>query len=87
MRKVVWDFFIGIPAGALLSAIMYKGGDTLIGGTTAILISGAIFLGIVKLCERVSFYTEGYLKDKNLLNALNELDYSFTDEDNSKESF
>lgn len=78
-KSKVFDFFIGVPIGALISAFMYKGSNTLINETIMIVFIGIIIIFLVKIIRIISFYSDGYWKDKKMLNALNEIEYSMSD--------
>lgn len=72
--KIV-DMLIGVPLGALIASLIYadkKAAPIAIG---TIILGGLAILGILKLVYLISYYSEGYFKDKYLLEALNELDY------------
>ncbi len=72
----VFDSLIGVPIGALISSLIYKNRDALISKIIAIIIIGLICIGFVNLFKKVSFYSDGYLKDKQMLNTLQEVEYS-----------
>ncbi|MDF2503028.1 hypothetical protein [Clostridium sp.] len=72
--KIV-DMLIGVPLGALIASLIYadsKAAPITIG---TIILGGLAILGILKLVYLISYYSEGYFKDKYLLEALSELDY------------
>ena len=74
----VFDGLIGVPIGALISSLIYKNSDALISKIIAIVFIGLICIGFVYFLKRVSFYSDGYLKDKQMLNALQEVEYSLS---------
>jgi len=73
--KVV-DMLIGVPLGALIASIMYADNNTIPTAIVALIVLGFMSLGCVKIIRSINFYSEGYFKDKCLLDALEELDYS-----------
>lgn len=72
----VFDGLIGVPVGALISSLIYKDSDALINEIMAIIFIGIICIVFVKLFKKISFYSDGYLKDQQMLNALQEIEYS-----------
>lgn len=78
-KSKAFDFFIGVPIGALISSFMYKESNTLINETIMIMLIGIIVVFLVKLIRIITFYSDGYWKDKKLLNVLNEIEYSISD--------
>lgn len=73
----IYDVAIGVPLGALVSAIIFKssGEDTLITNIIAVILLGFMIIGIVKALNQLRYYSEGYFKDQYLLDVLNELEY------------
>lgn len=73
----IYDVAIGVPLGALVSAIIFKssGEDTLITNIIAVILLGFMIIGIVKAVNQLRYYSEGYFKDQYLLDVLNELEY------------
>ncbi len=72
----VFDGLIGVPIGALISSLIHKDGDALINEIMAVIFIGIICIVFVKLFKKISFYSDGYLKDKQMLDALQEIEYS-----------
>lgn len=74
----IYDVAIGVPLGALVSAIIFKssGEDTLITNIIAVILLGFMIIGIVKAVNQLRYYSEGYFKDQYLLDVLNELGYA-----------
>ena len=74
----IYDVAIGVPLGALVSAIIFKssGEDTLITNIIAVILLGLMIIGIVKSVNQLRYYSEGYFKDQYLLDVLNELEYA-----------
>lgn len=73
----IYDVAIGVPLGALVSAIIFKssGEDTLITNIIAVILLGFMIIGIVKAVNQLRYYSEGYFKDQYLLDVINELEY------------
>lgn len=75
-RERIIDIAIAVPIGALISSLIKKD-DALIPMVFAIVIIGIMIVCILQLFKKLCFYSEGYFKDKQLLNALTEAEYSF----------
>lgn len=73
--KIV-DMLIGVPLGALIASIIYANDDTMPMAIGALILIGLIILGGVKIFRSINYYSDGYFKDKYLLDAINELEYS-----------
>jgi hypothetical protein len=73
------EMLIGVPLGALIASIIYAGSDAIPVTIGAIVLIGIIVLGVIKLIKSINYYSEGYFKDKYLLDAINELIYSEKD--------
>ena len=73
----IYDVAIGVPLGAWVSAIIFKSSseDTLITNIIAVILLGLMIIGIVKVVDKLRYYSEGYFKDQHLLDVLNELEY------------
>lgn len=72
----VIDMLIGVPLGALIASIMYANNDTVPTAIGALILIGLIVLGGIKIFRSINYYSDGYFKDKYLLDAINELEYS-----------
>jgi len=72
----VFDMLIGVPLGALIASIIATDGNVEPTAIICIVVIGIVISGIAKLIQLVGFYSEGYFKDRYLLDALNELSYS-----------
>ena len=70
------DMLIGVPLGALIASIIYADSAAVPEAIGGIILFGLITLAIIKLIRSINYYSEGYFKDKYLLDAINELDYS-----------
>lgn len=71
-----FDYLIGVPIGALISSLIHKEMDTLLNMIIAIVFIGVLLIGIVKIMKKIAFYKYGFFKDKQLLDALQEVEYS-----------
>ncbi len=73
----ICDMLIGVPLGALISALIYKSSseDTVIASIVALIVLGLMVIGISSFIKKVAYYSEGHFKDQHLLNVLNELEY------------
>ena len=74
-NKIV-DVLIGVPIGALISSFIYEDNNALVNKILAIVVIGIIAVYFVKIIKKISFYSEGYLKDQYMLDALDEVEYS-----------
>lgn len=72
-----FELLIGIPLGALVSALIYKSESTdiLVSQLLFILIIGIAILSVAHVVKKISFYSEGHFKDRFLLQSLYELNY------------
>lgn len=70
-----YNMLIGVPLGALISSMIYKNSDAILNSIVGIIIFGIVVILFVRMCKKISFYTDGYFKDKYLMYALCELDY------------
>ena len=75
----VFAQLIGVPIGALISALIYKNDNAIVSQIIGIIIIGLGVIAIVKFIKWITYYTEGYLKDERLLDVLDELEYSVND--------
>ncbi len=68
---------VSVPIAALLSAAIYKSqaSDIIIEEIIGMCIVFVMILGLTKIFKKITFYSEGYFKDKYLLDALNEVMY------------
>ncbi|MFT3983754.1 MAG: hypothetical protein QM697_07590 [Lachnospiraceae bacterium] len=72
----IYDTLIGVPLGALIASIIYTGSDVILTAIVWVVFIGIALAGFNKVIQAVYFYTDGYFKDKYLLDILNELNYS-----------
>lgn len=72
-----FEMLIGVPLGALISALIYKSdsANIVISQIVFLLIIGLAVLGVAHTAKKLTFYSEGHFKDRFLLEALNELTY------------
>ena len=61
----------------MISSLVKKDSETLIPVVFAVVIIGIMIVCMLKVIKKLYFYSEGYFKDKQLLNALTEVEYSF----------
>lgn len=73
-----FDYLIGVPMGALISSLIHKESNTFLNVIITIVFVGMLLIGIVKIMKKIAFYKDGYFKDKQLLDALQEVEYSLT---------
>ena len=73
----VFDMLIGVPLGALISALIYKSesSDIIVAQIISIIVIGLMIIGIANAIKKLSYYSDGHFKDQYLLDALNELEY------------
>lgn len=72
----IFDMLIGVPLGALIASVIYAENSINTKSVILIIFAGIIFAAFNKSIQFLYFYTEGYFKDKYLLDVLNELNYS-----------
>lgn len=72
-----FEMLIGVPLGALISALIYKseGADIVLAQVATIVILGFMLIGILNIFRIITYYSEGRFKDQYLLNVLNEIEY------------
>jgi hypothetical protein len=70
------DMLIGVPLGALIASLIYVDKNTVPTTIGSIIVIGLVTIGIAKLVKLINYYSEGYFKDKYLLDAINEMEYS-----------
>ncbi len=72
----IYDILIGVPLGALIASVIYAGNNIVSKSVFSIIFVGIITAYLIKVIQFVCFYTDGYFKDKYMLDVLNELNYS-----------
>lgn len=75
MGNKIYNMLIGVPLGALISSLIYKNSDAVVKSIIGIVILGVVVILIIKIFKKITFYTDGYFKDRYLMCALSELDY------------
>lgn len=76
-----FETLIGVPLGALISSLIYKNDNALIGQILGIIIWGLFLILLLRIIKRIIYFSDGYFKDKYLMDILNEFEYSAKDED------
>lgn len=77
VSSTTYNMLVSVPLGAVVSSIIYRSsGDTAVTQIVGLLMFGLMVIGICKGFKALSFYADGYFKDRYLLEVLNELDYS-----------
>lgn len=77
VSSTTYNMLISVPLGAVVSSIIYRNsGDAAVAQIVGLLMFGLMIIGICKGFKALSFYADGYFKDRYLLEVLNELDYS-----------
>ena len=74
-NKII-DILIGVPLGALIASIIYADHNAVPIAIGVLILVGLAVLGVVKLIRFINYYSEGYFKDRYLLDAVSELNYS-----------
>ena len=75
-RSRIYDVLIGVPLGALISSLIHQSEKTIISHIFYIVVLGILIICLTRIVKLIRFYSDGYFKDKYLLNALNEIQYS-----------
>ena len=76
-KERITDIAIAVPIGTLISTLIKKDGETLLPVVLAIVVIGIMIVCMLKVIKKLYFYSEGYFKDWQLLNALTEVEYSY----------
>lgn len=76
-KERIIDIAIAVPIGAFISSLIKKDSDTVVPVVFAVIIIGIMIVCILQVFKKIYFYSEGYFKDRQLLNALTEVEYSF----------
>lgn len=77
VSSTTYNMLVSVPLGAVVSSIIYRNsGDTAVAQIVGLLMFGLMIIGICKGFKALSFYADGYFKDRYLLEVLNELDYT-----------
>lgn len=76
MNTRIYDVFIGIPIGSLITVFMTQENTQItIPGITIVFV-GIVMIVFSKLINKVLYYAQGNFKDQYLLDVLNEIEYS-----------
>lgn len=77
VSSTTYNMLISVPLGAVVSSIIYRNsGDTAVAQIVGLLMFGLMIIGFCKVFKALTFYADGYFKDRYLLEVLNELDYT-----------
>lgn len=76
VKSKVFDMLIGIPLGALISSLIYKNSDAVVMQIFVLLLIGFFVIAFSNIVRKITFYSDGYFKDKRLLDVLNEIEYA-----------
>ena len=76
IKTRIFDMLVGVPLGALVSSLIYKNSDVVLIQIITIILLGISIIIISDIIKRINYYSEGYFKDKHLLDALNEIEYA-----------
>lgn len=72
-----YNILIGIPIGAIVSAIMYENNDSAaLTQIVGLIMVGLLIIGFSKAFKALTYYSDGHFKDRYLLEVLNELEYA-----------
>lgn len=72
----VYSMLVGVPLGAIVSAIIYSNSnDIAIAQMIGMIMFGLTIIGLCTIHRTLTYYSEGYFKDRYLLEVLNELEY------------
>lgn len=76
VSSTAYSMFIGVPLGAIVSAIMYANGESIVvAPILCVIIFGLIVIGVSRAFKTLTYYSDGHFKDRYLLEVLNELEY------------
>lgn len=76
MNTRIYDVFIGIPIGSLITVFMTQENTQIAIPGIAIILVGIVMIVFFKLLNKVLYYAQGNYKDQYLLDVLNEIEYS-----------
>ena len=72
-----YNILIGVPIGAIVSAIMYENNNSAaLTQIVGLIMFGLLIIGFSKAFKTLTYYSDGHFKDRYLLEALNELEYA-----------
>ena len=67
---------IGVPLGAVISSLIYKNSDIVVIQILSVILIGIFIIIISNIIKKINYYSDGYFKDKQLLDVLNEIEYA-----------
>lgn len=76
LSNKIFELLIGVPIGALISSLVDKNDALLHTKTILILMLGISIYVIITTAKYISYYTEGYRKDRRLLDAVMEISHN-----------
>ena len=72
-----YNILVGVPIGAIVSAIMYENNDSAaLTQIVGLIMFGLLIIGFSKAFKTLTYYSDGHFKDRYLLEVLNELEYA-----------
>ena len=77
INNKIFDVLVGAPIGTLITLLIHKDNSVLINDVVFIIVLGVLLIYAVKLIKTIAFYSEGYLKDKQALEVLKEVEYNY----------
>ena len=75
LNNRTYEMLIGVPLGALVSSIIYNQNSNSLEGIIVLILLGLFIIVGSQIGRKISFYSDGYFKDRHLLNVLRELEY------------
>ena len=75
LNNRTYEILIGVPLGALVSSIIYNKSSNGLEGIIVLILLGLFIIIGSQIGKKISFYSDGYFKDRHLLNVLRELEY------------
>ena len=72
----IFDMLIGVPLGAVISSLIYKNSDIVVIEILSIILIAIFIIIISNIIKKINYYSDGYFKDKQLLDVLNEIEYA-----------
>ena len=75
-HRVITDMLISVPVAALITGLIYQDSGVVPVATASVLLLGLLVFGLAKLFSKIDYYSDGYFKDQNLLDAISEVEYA-----------
>lgn len=75
-HRVIIDMLISVPVAALITGLIYQDSGVVPVATASVLLLGLLVFGLAKLFSKIDYYSDGYFKDQNLLDAISEVEYA-----------